>query len=75
MNTPQLHAKQHPCQKESFLNKRAFEMSFLILLREQHLCSALPEYLVPLSTGCGGGHLKGVLYDGDKIHTYFKTDA
>jgi hypothetical protein len=47
-------------------------MSFLILLREQHLCSALPEYLVPLSTGCGGGHLKGVLYDGDKYTLILK---
>jgi len=50
-------------------------MSFLILKREQHLYSTSPEYLVPLSTGFGGLHFKGVPDDGDKILTYFKTDA
>jgi hypothetical protein len=50
-------------------------MSFLILKREQHLYSTLPEYLGPLSTGGGEHYFTGAPDDGDKIHTNFKTDA
>jgi len=54
--------------------KGAFEMSFSILKRVQRLYSAFPEYLVPLSTGGGQLYFKGIPGDGDKIHTFFKTD-
>ena len=61
MNRPQLHVEQHSCKKAFFfLKQAAFQMSFLILKREQHLYSTSPEYLVPLSTG-GGEHYFKVL--------------